>query len=1007
MQIEYPRLKSAADALQLSVKQTAFYEQQLKRGIITVTPGLDLILKDTTTKSFIVEAPAKNSKGEVVGQTRVLTEETFVREAEGSLYISPAGEVSLRSVTDVGACFVAGTLVHTDKGLVPIEKLRVGDMVLSQPEMKGELTYTPVVNTFVHEDKIVYLIEYYGDDDMTANGLVATGNHPFWVVGKGWTSVENLLPGERLELRNGNEVCITNVLPVFETETPDVGWCRPDDWDRGASVDLRDETVKTTKSFDDYVVNVHGRDAVEDMRYLKRRVYNIEVADTHTYYVGESGVWVHNANCGEAVGTVAQRGVKLNSEAEVNAGLGVHPEAAVLDPKGASEPSSASARVLDNASPLKQAFMLFERDVLTKPETAGYAKNIMFRDPAAPEVVYSFNKNNLQPGSVEFRTTTLPDGSTVTLWKGAGKYSTEPLAGEMTGIGTYAKEAAIASIEAECFSGDTYVVIEGGKYEEIQYIGVGQKVLSRCEITGEIAYRKVTRRFERLNVPTYDVGFSWNGQSRPNDWIETTFEHPFWVAGKGWIAAADLRLGDVLQAFDGATLVVDLARPTKRNNDVHNLEIEGFHTYFVSLAGVWVHNTCRTPITVQDLPIVDHSATVIQNAWTPDRVRLNAELDTLRLNESANYQSILKIQSTLAELDIAEAVAKSGEPVIFSPAGSDKLPGSDALGKEWSPGKFGDPDLAYKDGQTIDVYRPSGANEGTLGSIQRTVDQKSQRQASTVAIRLSNDGAPGITINQVVAEIDRAGVPSGLRTLMVMDQNGLTRVVHYPATELNKPLYGTIDANGRMTRSDAPLPKGGFVLPQAVFGQGPSLNVVPLTLADIDALLPAAHQYWLAQGARASVLNGVQISIGQIPTAIAGQTQGTSITLSADGAGWGWFVDATPEQSEEFSADLALDAVLSYQHGHMIETAHLCRPVPCAIREGTTITVAGNATMGAGDKLLDTLYEDFRDVSDRVIDSHVKNLRRKLDKHRPQGSGIVSVYGVGYRFDPDAEPEAP
>ncbi len=57
-------------------------------------------------------------------------------------------------------------------------------------------------------------------------------------------------------------------------------------------------------------------------------------------------------------------------------------------------------------------------------------------------------------------------------------------------------------------------------------------------------------------------------------------------------------------------------------------------------------------------------------------------------------------------------------------------------------------------------------------------------------------------------------------------------------------------------------------------------------------------------------------------------------------------------------------------------------------------------------KLLDTLHEDFRDVSDRVIDSHVKNLRRKLDKHRPQGSGIVSVYGVGYRFDPDAEPEA-
>jgi len=58
-------------------------------------------------------------------------------------------------------------------------------------------------------------------------------------------------------------------------------------------------------------------------------------------------------------------------------------------------------------------------------------------------------------------------------------------------------------------------------------------------------------------------------------------------------------------------------------------------------------------------------------------------------------------------------------------------------------------------------------------------------------------------------------------------------------------------------------------------------------------------------------------------------------------------------------------------------------------------------------RLLEALHEDFRDVSDRVIDSHIKNLRRKLDTHRPQGSGIVSVYGVGYRYDPQALADAP
>ena len=53
--------------------------------------------------------------------------------------------------------------------------------------------------------------------------------------------------------------------------------------------------------------------------------------------------------------------------------------------------------------------------------------------------------------------------------------------------------------------------------------------------------------------------------------------------------------------------------------------------------------------------------------------------------------------------------------------------------------------------------------------------------------------------------------------------------------------------------------------------------------------------------------------------------------------------------------------------------------------------------------LLESVHDDFRDTTDRAIDSHIKNLRRKIGKVRPQGSAIVSVYGMGYRFDPDIE----
>ena len=50
-------------------------------------------------------------------------------------------------------------------------------------------------------------------------------------------------------------------------------------------------------------------------------------------------------------------------------------------------------------------------------------------------------------------------------------------------------------------------------------------------------------------------------------------------------------------------------------------------------------------------------------------------------------------------------------------------------------------------------------------------------------------------------------------------------------------------------------------------------------------------------------------------------------------------------------------------------------------------------------QLLDSVHADLRDVSDRAIDSHVKNLRRKIDAAEPGQRCIASVYGVGYRFD--------
>lgn len=50
------------------------------------------------------------------------------------------------------------------------------------------------------------------------------------------------------------------------------------------------------------------------------------------------------------------------------------------------------------------------------------------------------------------------------------------------------------------------------------------------------------------------------------------------------------------------------------------------------------------------------------------------------------------------------------------------------------------------------------------------------------------------------------------------------------------------------------------------------------------------------------------------------------------------------------------------------------------------------------DQLMTSIYSDYRIVSDRTVDTHVKNLRRKLDEAMPGTDMIESVYGVGYRL---------
>jgi hypothetical protein len=138
-------------------------------------------------------------------------------------------------------CFVAGTpVLMADGSSKAIEEVKAGDKVLSKDEASGKIVAKEVVSTKVRTAPSTLVIEVEG-----GTRVETTPEHPFYVEGTGWTPAGRLAIGNAIVTRAGPSVKIVRI-----------------------------ETKETPAT-----------------------VYNFEVADTHSYFVGcikGSGVWVHN-----------------------------------------------------------------------------------------------------------------------------------------------------------------------------------------------------------------------------------------------------------------------------------------------------------------------------------------------------------------------------------------------------------------------------------------------------------------------------------------------------------------------------------------------------------------------------------------------------------------------------------------------------------------------------------------------------------------------------------------
>jgi hypothetical protein len=98
--------------------------------------------------------------------------------------------------------------------------------------------------------------------------------------------------------------------------------------------------------------------------------------------------------------------------------------------------------------------------------------------------------------------------------------------------------------------------------------------------------------------------------------IKTTDGHPFWVADRQeWLDAGDVKPDAMLRTSAGTYVQVKaVAKWTARSQRVHNLTVDGLHTYYV-VAGntpVLVHN-CDTRIASSDQGRAHNAAAFEEN----------------------------------------------------------------------------------------------------------------------------------------------------------------------------------------------------------------------------------------------------------------------------------------------------------------------------------------------------------------------------------------------------------
>jgi len=149
-----------------------------------------------------------------------------------------------------------------DVNLRPIERIKVGDRVLSRSDRTRETAYKPVTDLIRPHHRRIYAVRLEQPATHLVETFDVTDDHPWRSIQGRWLTTLQLKSGAQIQTAHGPGVKVVSVVL----------------------------TPRVTDT------------------------YNLEVGEFHTFFVGEEGVWVHNADCGRILGNLAGRASEVASD---------------------------------------------------------------------------------------------------------------------------------------------------------------------------------------------------------------------------------------------------------------------------------------------------------------------------------------------------------------------------------------------------------------------------------------------------------------------------------------------------------------------------------------------------------------------------------------------------------------------------------------------------------------------------------------------------------------------